>query len=568
VDDYATYVRDLEKRIEAGQDVAIELLTGAELLSSAAKRASGTASSALASLAQQLGDAHLEIGVRIDIALSSEAASLAREHPDPRTVTRYDRSLAVDVDPVIARFGAWYEFFPRSTGPADRHGTFDDAHERLEYVASLGFDVVYLPPIHPIGRTARKGRNNSLVTEPGDPGSPWAIGAREGGHKAIHPSLGTFEDFERFRRHAESLGLRIALDVAFQTSPDHPYVTEHPEWFRHRPDGTIRYAENPPKKYEDIYPFDFGTEAFHSLWEELASVFFFWIDRGVRIFRVDNPHTKSLRFWEWCIAEVKARHPDIVFLSEAFTRPKLMYALAKLGFSQSYTYFTWRVTKNEIETYMHELTRTEVAEHFRPSFWPNTPDILPSHLVTGGRGAFAARAVLASMLSSTYGVYGPPFELMEHVPRPGTEEYVDNEKYQLRSWHTEDPRSLAPLLARLNRIRRAHPALHDNRSLRFHRVENEQLLSFSKRSDDRRDVILVFVNLDPHHTQAGFVDLDLGELGVAHDEAFHVEDLLSGARYEWRGTRSFIELDPTSMPAHVFRVDHASRNETSFEYYL
>jgi starch synthase (maltosyl-transferring) len=483
-------------------------------------------------------------------------------------VTRYDRVLEVVVDPEIARCGAWYELFPRSTGARGRHGTFEDAARRLEYVASLGFDVVYLPPIHPIGTTARKGRNNALVAEPGDPGSPWAIGNREGGHKAVHRELGTLDDFRRFRERAEALGLRIALDVAFQTSPDHPYVREHPEWFRHRPDGTIRYAENPPKKYEDIYPFDFDGEAWRTLWEELASVFFFWIDQGVRIFRVDNPHTKSLRFWAWCIHEIKRRSPDVVFLSEAFTRPKLMYALAKLGFSQSYTYFTWRESKHDLTTYFEELTRTEVAEFFRPAFWPNTPDILPVHLQTGGRGAFCARLVLASMASATYGIYGPAFELMEHVPRPGTEEYIDNEKYQLRSFHLDDPASLAPLIARINRIRREHPALRTNRSLRIHGVDNDQLLCFSKRTEDRSDVVLVVVNLDPRGTQAGTTYLDLAELGLSPDDPFHVEDLLSGIRYEWRGPRNFVLLDPNVMPAHVLHVESIRRTEASFEHYL
>ncbi len=565
VDEIATFQRDLAKRLEAHQDVRVELLVGARLLELAATRASGATAVTLAGIARTVGNERADLGDRIEAALDPECARAARRYPDPARVTRYDRTLEVVVDPEIARFGAWYELFPRSTGPAGRHGTFADAERRLAYVAELGFDVVYLPPIHPIGRTARKGPNNAREAREDDPGSPWAIGAPEGGHKAVHPALGSLDDFRRFLARARSLGLEVALDVAFQASPDHPYVAEHPEWFRKLPDGSIRTAENPPKKYEDIYPFDFDAPRPETLWEELASVFFFWIDQGVRLFRVDNPHTKSLRFWEWCIDEVKARHPDVVFLSEAFTRPKLMYALAKIGFSQSYTYFTWRVTKAEIEAYVHELTRTEVAEYFRPSFWPNTPDILPPHLQEGGRAAHCARAVLASMLSSTYGVYGPPFELLESVARPGAEEYVDNEKYQLRSFELGDPKSIAPLLARLNRIRKAHPALRDNASIRFHPVDNDAIVAFSKRTPDRADVVLVVVNLDPHHRQSGFLDVHLDELGVREGETFVVDDLLAGARYSWTGRRNYVELDPGAMPAHVFFVERTARGATALE---
>jgi starch synthase (maltosyl-transferring) len=568
IDEYATFCRDLEKRATAGQELEQEFLAGARILEAAAARAPEHDGSALRAAAAQMSDAGLGDEARLEASLSPALVELARNYPDAQHVTRYDRILEVIVDPEVALYGAWYELFPRSTGAPGRHGTFEDAARRLEYVASLGFDVVYLPPIHPIGVTARKGRNNALVAEPGDPGSPWAIGGAAGGHKATHPELGTLDDFRRLRARAEALGLRLALDVAFQTSPDHPYVREHPEWFRHRPDGTIRYAENPPKKYEDIYPFDFGGEAWLELWEELTSVFFFWIEQGVRIFRVDNPHTKSLRFWAYCLPAVKRRHPDVVFLSEAFTRPKLMYALGMLGFSQSYTYFTWRETKHELQTYFEELTQTEVAEYFRPAFWPNTPDILPVHLQTGGRGAFCARLVLASMGSATYGIYGPAFELMEHIARPGTEEYIDNEKYQLRAHHLDEPSSLAALITRINRIRREHPALHGNTSLRFHHVDNDQLLCFSKRTEDHGDVVLVVVSLDPHHTQSGTTHLDLGELGLPHDEPFHVEDLLSGIRYEWRGPRNFVRLDPQVMPAHVFHVEPLRRTEASFEHYL
>ncbi|MFC1642515.1 alpha-1,4-glucan--maltose-1-phosphate maltosyltransferase, partial [Myxococcota bacterium] len=425
----------------------------------------------------------------------------------------------------------------------------------------------YLPPIHPIGSSHRKGRNNSLECEPADPGSPWAIGSADGGHKSVHPELGTLADFWHFREVAERLGLEVALDVALQASPDHPYVAQHPEWFRQRPDGTIQFAENPPKKYQDIYPFDFECEAWESLWEELLSIFLFWIEQGVKVFRVDNPHTKSLRFWEWCIAELRAREPDVLLLAEAFARPKLMYALAKVGFTQSYTYFTWRNTSWELTEYMRELTQTPVREFFQPNFWPSTPDILPQHLQLEGRAAFVTRLLLAALLSSSYGIYGPAFELMEHQARPGSEEYLDNEKYELKAWDVDRPDSLRWQIQHINRIRRQNPALWNNEHLHFHPVDNELLLCFSRRTADGRNTLIVLVNLDSYHAQHGWVELDLDELQLEPTREFQVHDLLADTRYQWRGRRNYVRLDPRVAPAHVLRVRRHVRGEHDFEYF-
>jgi starch synthase (maltosyl-transferring) len=567
VDHFGTFQRDTKKRIDAGQDVAIELLDGARLLESAASRAQGEDARLLAEHAAELRDPAHPIERRIALALAPELGTRVRRYPDKGLSTRYSRTLELVVDPVKARFSSWYEFFPRSCGKDGKHGTFAEAEERLPYVAEMGFDVIYLPPIHPIGTAHRKGPNNTLVAGPGDPGSPWAIGAAEGGHKAVHPELGTLEDFDRFLLKAKSLGIDIALDVAYQTSPDHPYVKEHPEWFKKRADGTIRYAENPPKKYQDVYPFDFECDDWKGLWQELKSVFDFWIARGVKIFRVDNPHTKPLTFWAWCIRSIKQEHPDVIFLAEAFTRPAVMYGLAKLGFTQSYTYFTWRVAKAEIEDYIEDLTQTEIAEYYRPNFWPNTPDILPEHLQTGLRSMFIARLVLASTLSSNYGIYGPAFELMEHVPRPGAEEYIDNEKFELKRWDLDRPDSLRHLIARVNRIRRENQALQDNRGLRFHTTDNDLVICYSKGSDRDGNAIVVVINLDPYHKHGAWIDLDLP--GIADPErTFQVHDLLSDARYIFRGRRNYVELDPATVPAHIFRVRRFVRTENDFEYFL
>ena len=495
-DPYLTWRRDLEKRKQAGQDLTVELQIGKAL----------------------------------------------EGQPNAHRIETYDRTLEVVVDPVHARFSTWYELFPRSLG------TLKDVAAFLPEIQAMGFDVLYLPPVHPIGATERKGRNNMLQATRNDVGSPWAIGAKEGGHKAIHPDLGTFSDFDFLIKESSRFGIRVALDIAFQCSPDHPYVREHPEWFRHRPDGTIQYAENPPKKYQDIYPFDFESADWRGLWEELKSIFEFWIERGVTIFRVDNPHTKSFDFWEKTINELKEKHPQLVFLSEAFTRPRVMHKLAKLGFTQSYTYFTWRNTKHELTEYFLELSSSPSREYFRPNVWPNTPDILHEYLQRGGRPAFIVRAVLAATLAANYGLYGPAYELMEHEPRePGSEEYLNSEKYELKRWDRKRADSLAPLIQKLNQIRKENVALQSDWSLKFHPIDNDQLLAYSK--EEGQNLILVVVNLDPRFVQSGWVDFAPGE-----GRTYEVEDLLGGGRYTWHGRSNYVSLNPQTLPAHVFRV--------------
>jgi starch synthase (maltosyl-transferring) len=506
---------------------------------------------------------------RAAIALEPRLAELAARHPDRSRAARYGRELRIVVDRERARYSTWYELFPRScSAVSGRHGSFRDCEARLEYVAAMGFDVLYLPPIHPIGRAFRKGRNNAPAASPGDVGSPWAIGGPEGGHTAIHPDLGTLEDFQRLRSAAAARGMEIALDIAYQCTPDHPWVREHPEWFRRRPDGTIQYAENPPKKYQDIYPLDFETPAWQQLWEALRGVMLYWIDQGVRIFRVDNPHTKAFAFWEWAIGTIRAEHPDVIFLSEAFTRPKVMYRLAKLGFTQSYTYFTWRNTKAELTDYFRELTATSVREFFRPNLWPNTPDILPEVLQTGGRPAFALRLLLAATLGASYGVYGPAYELGENEPRePGSEEYLDSEKYEIKQRDLDAPHSLRPLITAMNRIRRENPALQRDWGLLFHETDHPALLAYSKATADRSNVILVLVNMDPRHPHQGCVTLDLAALGLDSARAFEVEDLLDAERELWQGASQAVDLDPARGPGRILRLHSRLRTERDFDYF-
>ncbi len=571
VDHFATWRNEFERRDDPA-DLRQAARVGAALIAESSLRANGAErktladwSAALEHAAQSEGD----IDALRTLALDPLRAQLASRHPDRRFETAWPIDLPLKVDRERAGFSSWYELFPRSTAPAaGAHGTLADCAARLDYVAELGFDVVYLPPIHPIGRLRRKGRNNALSAGPEDVGSPWAIGSSEGGHKAIHPQLGTLDDFRALVAKARELGMEIALDIAFQCAPDHPYVEKHPQWFRWRPDGTVQYAENPPKKYQDIYPFDFETEDRAALWRELESVFEYWIDEGVRIFRVDNPHTKPFAFWEWAIARISGRHPDVVFLAEAFTRPRPMHRLAKLGFTQSYTYFAWRNTKHELTAYFEELAHGPGAEYFRPNVWPNTPDILTEALQYGGRPAFVARLVLAATLAACYGVYGPAYELLERKARePGSEEYLDSEKYQLRHWPLDRADSLRPVMALLNRIRRENPALHSNRSLAFFPTDSDQLICYAKRSADGDNSIVVVVNLDPHNVQSGWIELDPERLGIAQDASYQMHDLLSGARYLWQGARNFVRLDPGRMPAHVFRVRQRTRREQDFDYF-
>ncbi|MGE5321866.1 MAG: maltotransferase domain-containing protein [Actinomycetota bacterium] len=570
-DRFASWRRDLRKKFDAGQDIALDILVGRNLIREAAERASGPDAKRLLSWAEELAiSGEKDRRLAVEAAENTDLMDLMQSHADRSRASSYPRELAVVVDRPKARFSAWYEIFPRSCGAdSGAHGTFRDCESKLPYIAEMGFDVLYLPPIHPIGLTNRKGKNNSEQPDKDDVGSPWAIGSHEGGHDAIHPQLGTVSDFKSLRSKAEALGLEMALDLAFQCTPDHPYVKEHKEWFRVRPDGSVQYAENPPKKYQDIYPIDFETENASELFEELKRVVLYWIEQGVRIFRVDNPHTKPYQFWEWLISEIKNQHPEVLFLAEAFTRPKVMYRLAKLGFTQSYTYFSWRNTRYELIEYFTELTKTPVREYFRPNLWPNTPDILTEFLQFGGRPAFMIRLLLAATLGASYGIYGPAFELCENrALRPGSEEYLDSEKYQIRQWDTGDVRSLKSLIASVNEIRKENVALQSDWSLQFHASDNDQLLVYSKTTSDFSNVIVVVVNLDPYYAQSGWVDLTLEALGLDPAQPYQMHDLLDNSRYLWHGAHNFVKLDPQTLPAHIFRVRRRVRTERDFDYFL
>jgi starch synthase (maltosyl-transferring) len=585
IDHLGTWCADLVKRLEAQparkddaitegnsfgadpgrsvSDIPLALRSGAALLQSAAERAEGAKALAIKEVASSLewlaAENAASYDTSVDSPINAEIRDFANQYPDLALASRTE-DFFLRVDRERARFSTWYELFPRSASTiAGYHGTFADVEARLPEIAAMGFDVVYLPPISPIGEAFRKGPNNNVVARPGDEGSPWAVGSREGGHKSIHKALGTLTDFEHLVSAAREQALEIALDIAFQCSPDHPWVKEHPTWFTIRPDGSIQYAENPPKKYQDIYPLNFESPDWRDLWEGLREVFEYWIRHGVHIFRVDNPHTKALPFWEWCIAEIHASHPDVIFLAEAFTRPHVMYSLAKAGFSQSYTYFTWRTEKAEIQQYFEEITQSPISDFFTPNLWPNTPDILHVSLQTGGRPAFMQRLILAATLGANYGIYGPPFELCENVPvRTGSEEYLNSEKYEIRHWDLSADHSIAPLITRVNQIRSENIALQSDLSLRFHAVDNPQVLCYSKRvrNGSSDNTILVAINLDPHTEQAGWIDLDLKVLGIEHDESFDVEDLLTGAHYQWHDRSNYVALRPDVMPAHIFRVTH------------
>jgi len=570
VDHFESWRHALERRQELA-DILIALRVGAELAEQAATRAGGEDAAVLDRWAAQMraaaadGDPIGPDGLKA-VALEPARIAIATRYPD-RTFA-VSRSLELVADRKKAQFSSWYEMFPRSAAAQPgRHGTFRDVEARLPYVAEMGFDVLYLPPIHPIGIVHRKGKNNALAALPDDVGSPWAIGSADGGHKDIHRELGSLEDFRSLTHKAQQLGIEIALDIAFQCAPDHPYVKAHPQWFKHRPDGTIQYAENPPKKYQDIYPFDFESADWRALWTELKSVFDFWIDQGVKIFRVDNPHTKSFAFWEWTITEINRVHPDVIFLAEAFTRPKVMHRLAKAGFTQSYTYFTWRISKRDLTEYFTELTSGPGRDYYRPNVWPNTPDILHEALQLGLRPVFALRLVLAATLSANYGIYGPAFELMESRPRePGSEEYLDSEKYQLRHWDLTRADSLRYLIARLNRIRNDNPPLQADHSLRFCPIDNEALIAYLK-TDSSGAAILTIVNLDPYKEQSGWVELDLSALQLDEAQPYQVHDLLGEQRFIWRGRHNYVMLDPARTPAHVFKVRRLIRKEPDFDYY-
>ena len=573
IDHFGTWCDDLKKRLaaqpdpdkpdegKAPQDIPLALRTGALLLGEAAKRAKKPDSLALTEVKLSLEWMADQNSVFYEYPLTAGIEELANKYFDPDLATRTDE-FNLWVDRAKARYSTWYELFPRSASPdPTRHGTFADVQTHLPRIAAMGFDVLYMPPISPVGEAFRKGPNNNVLSQPGDEGSPWAVGSIEGGHKAIHKKLGTMKDFEALVAAAKEHNLEVALDIAFQCSPDHPWVKEHPSWFSIRPDGTIQYAENPPKKYQDIYPLNFESDDWRALWENLLDVFEHWIHHGVLIFRVDNPHTKALPFWEWVISEIHSKHPEVLFLAEAFTRPHIMYSLAKGGFTQSYTYFTWRTEKAEIEQYFEEITKPPVSDFFTPNVWPNTPDILHASLQEGGRPAFMQRFILAATLAASYGIYGPAYELGWNTPaKKVSEEYLDSEKYQIRAWELDAPQSIEPLITRVNQIRKENLALQSDLSLTFHKVDNPRVMCYHKRAGgapgEPDNIILVAINLDPFNEQAGWIDLDLKALGIAHDETFDVEDLLTGVHYKWHDRSNYVALRPDVMPAHIFRVTH------------
>lgn len=550
VDHVETWFDGIRKKIVANVEVPLELQEGAILLRQVADN-----NKELVAWAKELEDTK-KIRKAIDRVMSPEFAEAVHHHPLRQHVARQEGELMVKVEDPGALFSSWYELFPRSSSlKPNTHGTFKDTIKLLPRIAAMNFDVLYLPPIHPIGKMNRKGKNNSVTAKPGEPGSPWAIGSDEGGHKSIHPALGTMEDYQKLQAEAKKYKIRMALDLAFQCAPDHPYVKEHPEWFRQRPDGSIQYAENPPKKYQDIYPFNFETESWEALWEELKSVIFFWIEHGVTIFRVDNPHTKPFRFWEWVIGEVDKKYPDIIFLSEAFTRPRVMAALAKLGFTQSYTYFTWRVTKQEIVEYMNELVHGPSRNYFRPNFWPNTPDILPWHLQRQNQNMFIIRFALASTLSSNYGMYGPVYEFCENEPVDGKEEYYNSEKYELRTYDWRKTNRMTDIITIVNQARKENAALQSTWNLQFCGIENPNLIAYLKATDDRSNLVLVVVNLDPHQRQSGYVQLPLQQLGIHGRINVKLHDLVTSEDYTWTQEWNYVELQPHKMPFHLFRME-------------
>lgn len=551
-DHFTTWLKGLKKKFEAGQDLDIERKIGINLIETEIVRG-GKYNTQLKSLAEELNQLNDE--QLISAVSSNQTVQLMRDALVRKAVTKSE-TYQFEVERKKAGFSTWYELFPRSASQFEGvHGSFKDVERLLPRIRSMGFDVLYLPPIHPIGEKHRKGKNNSLTATENDPGSPWAIGGRDGGHKAIHPQLGTIDDFKELIKAAEQHDIEIAMDIAFQCSPDHPYVKDHPEWFKWRPDGTVQYAENPPKKYEDILPINFDTEDQQGLWEELKSVVEYWIDNGISVFRVDNPHTKALPFWEWMISEVRKDHPEVIFLAEAFTRPRVMEHLAKTGFNQSYTYFTWRNTKRELEAYLTELTKSPMRYYFRPNFWPNTPDILPPELSAGGENAHIMRVILAATMSSNYGIYGPVYEYGLTAAMPGKEEYIDNEKYEIRNWDWDRYTRIGEVITRLNRIRKQNPALQTTWNIEFAETTNEQIICYTKVDDDSNNILIVAVNLDPYHTQSAHVRIPIGKTGIRSGIPYKVHDLLSGDTYTWQDEWNYVRLDPFQMPAHLFKVE-------------
>ena len=554
VDHYTTWKKGLKKKFDAGQDIAVELLIGIELLEHAATENRKEAAKLLA-WANQLKQSKTDEQA-VFLALGNDIAEVMYKHRHPDLITEYPTIYQIEVERKKAAFSTWYELFPRSAAPEpESHGTFKDVIKLLPRVFKMGFDVLYFPPIHPIGEKNRKGKNNSLTAGADDPGSPWAIGNRLGGHKAIHPQLGTLADFKELITEAGKLDIEIAMDIAYQCAPDHPYVKEHPQWFKWRPDGTVQYAENPPKKYEDILPFNFETEDWENLWQELKSVIDYWIEAGIRVFRIDNPHTKAFGFWQWMISEVRKKNPEVIFLAEAFTRPRIMERLAKAGFNQSYSYFTWRNTKHEIEEYMTELTKTEMRYYFRANFWPNTPDIFPPALTKGGDNAHIMRVILAATLSSNYGLYGPVYEFGINAPHGAKEEYIDNEKYEIKHWNWNQYTRIGEIITRLNRIRKENAALHSSWNIEFAGTSNDQIICYVKVDKESKNQLIIAVNLDAFNTQGAQVKIPLAKLNIGYNEPYQVKDLLSGSKYRWTGDLNYVELNPYQMPAHIFKVE-------------
>lgn len=549
VDHFDTWYDGFKKKAQAALDVHVELMEGAAML-----KKIGKGDPYLQSVAASLTDEG-SYSEAIKKVLSPAFEKIVHDHPLIDHETNYEKELKLVVEFKKANFSSWYELFPRSASLDGKHGTFKDVMRLLPRISSMGFDILYLPPIHPIGKINRKGKNNNVRAEPGEPGSPWAIGSDEGGHKSIHPELGTLDDFKRLIAEARKLNIDIAMDIAFQCAPDHPYVKEHPQWFRQRPDGSIQYAENPPKKYQDIYPFNFESEDWKNLWEELRSVFEYWIGHGVKVFRVDNPHTKPIRFWQWVIAEINKKHEDIIFLSEAFTRPKIMASLAKVGFTQSYTYFTWRVSKDEIVEYVNELAHSASRNYFRPNFWPNTPDILPFHLQHQGENIFIIRLALAATLSSSYGIYGPAYEFIDNQPVPGREEYLNSEKYEVKRHDWKKTNRMTDIITMLNRARKEHPALQSTWNLHFCAIHEPNLLAYLKATADLSDIFLIVVNLDPNQRHSGFVQLPKERLGIPDRVNVKLHDLMTDEHYTWTQDWNYVELDPYKMPFHLFKVE-------------
>lgn len=564
---FESWLMEVTTKHEAGERIESELLEGRTLVEATALRAQGEGKTRLNEWLSRwrTGD---PVTSQLNIAVNPDVKALMERYQERRAWTLYDHELEVVVDRGLARYGAWYEFFPRSQGTTtERSATFKECEARLPAIKAMGFDVVYLTPIHPIGRTNRKGKNNSLTPLPADPGSPYAIGNELGGHDAIEPSLGTLEDFDRFQEAVRAQGMEIALDFAINCSPDHPYVKTHPEWFAHRPDGTIKYAENPPKKYQDIYNVDFYCQDWRGLWNEMKRVILFWVEHGVKIFRVDNPHTKPVAFWGWLIREVQDIHPDVIFLSEAFTRPKMMRALAKAGFTQSYTYFTWRNFKQELTEYMLELSGSEMKEYFRPNFFTNTPDILPDILQHGGRPAFKFRLVLAATLSPSYGIYSG-YELCENRALPGKEEYLDSEKYEITVWDWNRPGHLTDYVATINRIRRENPALHELENLEFYEADNEHVVFYGKRTYDGRNAVLVAVNLNPFQAQDTQLRIPIATFGIKPDEIYQLHNLITDQRDLVQGDTYALRLDPQVEPAAIYAVRRWTRREQEFDYFF